>query len=81
MQNKPRRQLKRNFPRRLLINNIESFDEDFIASSFNDYFVHVGPNLSKTIPNEATCHTEYLSPFLKKLSGRGARIVLVVNEN
>ena len=50
-----------NFPRRMLINNTESFDEDLIASSFNDYFVHVGPNLSKSIPNEAKCFTEYLN--------------------
>ena len=45
----------------MLINNTESFDEDLIASSFNDYFVHVGPNLSKSIPNEAKCFTEYLN--------------------
>ena len=50
-----------NFPRKMLINNTDFFDEDIIATSFNNYFVNVGPDLSKNIPKEAKCFTEYLN--------------------
>ena len=45
----------------MLINNTESFDQTFIASSFNDYFVNVGPNLAAKIPNNGKVFTEYLN--------------------
>ena len=43
------------------INNTDFFYEDIIATSFNNYFVNVGPDLSKNIPKEAKCFTEYLN--------------------
>ena len=45
----------------MLINNTESFDQRFIACSFNDYFVNIGPDLSTIIPNNSKVFTEYLN--------------------
>ena len=45
----------------MLINNTESFDQTFVASSFNDYFVNIGPDLSAKIPNNGKVFTEYLN--------------------
>ena len=43
----------------MLINNTESFDQTFNASSFNDYFVNIGPDLSTKIPSNGQVFTEY----------------------
>ena len=45
----------------MLINNTESFDQTLIASSFNDYFVNVGPNLAAKIPSNSKVFAEYLN--------------------
>ena len=43
----------------MLINNTESFDQTFIVSSFNNYFVNIGPGLSAKIPNNGKVFTEH----------------------
>ena len=45
----------------MLINKTESFDQPLIASSFNDYFFNVGPNLAAKIPSNSIVFTEYLN--------------------
>ena len=49
-----------NFPRRMLINNIETYDKKNIAEGFNDYFVGVGPNLAKNITPSLLSFKSYL---------------------
>ena len=43
----------------MLINNTESFEKTFIASSFNDYFVNIGPDLSIKMRHNGKVFTEY----------------------
>ena len=49
------------FPRKLSINNIEIYDKNLIANSFNDYFVSVGSNLAAKIPNSEKHFSDYLN--------------------
>ena len=34
----------------IIINNADVTDKEAISANFNEYFVHIGPNLAKTIP-------------------------------
>ncbi len=40
-----------NLPKYFVINDIENYNMDEVASSFNQFFVDVGPELAKNIPN------------------------------
>ena len=46
------------FPRRMIINEIETFNDDKIAASLNYYFVNIGANLAANIPE---CETPFIS--------------------
>ena len=48
-------------PRRLIIDNIETYDKKVIANKFNNYFVDVGPNLAANIPTSSKHFETYLS--------------------
>ena len=39
------------FPRRLLVNDLEFFDEKTIAENFNTFFSEIGPKLASKIPH------------------------------
>ena len=55
-----------NFLRRMLINNTDVFDEDIIASSFNNYFVHVGPEIyQKKFPKRQNASQNILTRVIK----------------
>ena len=49
------------FPKRMLINETECFDEDLIANNFNKYFVNVGPNLSSKLPDNNEEYLNYIN--------------------
>ena len=51
------------FPQMMIINNIESYDKDYIASSFNKYFTDIGPNLASTIDKSTNTFESYLTYF------------------
>ena len=43
-----------------VIDNKEISDNKVIVESFNDFFVNIGPNLAKSIPNVAKDATDYI---------------------
>ena len=43
--------IRNNFPRRILINKQEIYDQRVIANEFNNFFVNVGSNLAAKIPS------------------------------
>ena len=50
-----------NFPKRLLINNKETCDEENIANEFNQYFVDVGSKLAENIPSSTKHYSSYMT--------------------
>ena len=48
------------FPKRILIDGLETFDQKVIAEKFNEYFVNVGPNLASKIPQTTGNYKDYL---------------------
>ena len=49
-----------NSPQRLTINGEDIYNEQEIASNFNDFFVNVGPNLAKSITKSKNSFTSYI---------------------
>ena len=49
-----------NFPRRILINKQEIYDQRVIANEFNNFFVNVGSNLAAKIPSSEKHFSEYM---------------------
>ena len=39
-----------NLPRRIIVDNIETYDKKIISEKFNNYFINVGPTLAERIP-------------------------------
>ena len=54
-----------NFPRRILINKQEIYDQSVIANEFNNFFVNamvnVGSNLAAKIPSSEKHFSEYMN--------------------
>ena len=53
---------KGNFPRRMIIDGQEIFDQEKIANCFNKFFVDIGPKLASMIPESQTKFDQYLNP-------------------
>ena len=49
-----------NIPKRMIIENIETFDPEKIADSFNKFFVDIGPSLASKIPNSQNNFEQYM---------------------
>ena len=47
-------------PKYIILNNRNIFDEETIATSFNEYFVNVGPKLACEIPQSQRSFEMYL---------------------
>ena len=52
---------KGNFPRRMIIDGQETFDQRKIANSFNKFFVDIGPKLAAMILESQTKFDQYLN--------------------
>ena len=52
---------KGNFPRRMIIDGQETFDQRKIANSFNKFFVDIGPKLTAMILESQTKFDQYLN--------------------
>ena len=52
--------LKDDFPRKLIINNKENFNQHEIASYFNNFFTNIGSNLAAKIPHSERHFTSYM---------------------
>ena len=50
------------FPRRMIIDGQEIFDQGKIANCFNKFFVDIGPKLASMIPESQTKFDHYLNP-------------------
>ena len=53
---------KGSFPRRMIIDSQEIFDQGKIANCFNKFFVDIGPKLASMIPESQTMFDQYLNP-------------------
>ena len=53
---------KGSFPRRMIIDGREIFDQGRIANCFNKFFVDIGPKLASIIPESQTKFEQYLNP-------------------
>ena len=53
---------KGSFPRRMIIDGQEIFDQGKIANCFNKFFVDIGPKLASMIPESQTKFDQYLNP-------------------
>ena len=53
---------KCSFPRRMIIDGQEIFDQRKIANCFNKFFVDIGPKLASMISESQTKFDQYLSP-------------------
>ena len=53
---------KSSFPRRMIIDGQEIFDQVKIANSFNKFFVDIGPKLASMIPESQTKFDQYQNP-------------------
>ena len=53
-----------NDAKNFLINNSLTNDPALIVKSFNDYFVHIGPDLAKTIPTSFKKFDDFLPPSI-----------------
>ena len=54
--------IKGSFPRRMIIDGQEIFDQGKIANCFNKFFVDIGPKLASMIPESHTKFDQYLNP-------------------
>ena len=50
------------FPKRMIIDDKEIFDQGKIANCFNKFFVDIGPKLASVIPESQTKFDQYLNP-------------------
>ena len=57
-----KKEIGHELPKHMIINGINIFDEETIATSFNKYFVNVGPNLASKIQ----CTDKKFEDFLTK---------------
>ena len=57
-----KKEIGHHLPKHMIINGINIFDEETIATSFNKYFVNVGPNLASKIQ----CTDKKFEDFLTK---------------
>ena len=53
---------KGSFPRRMIIDGQEIFDQGKIANCFNKFFLNIGPKLASMIPESQTKFDHYLNP-------------------
>ena len=49
-----------NLPRRIIVDNIETYDKKIISEKFNNYFINVGPTLAERIPPSENNFKSYL---------------------
>ena len=59
---------KGSFPRRMIIDGQEIFDQGKIANCFNKFFVDIGPKLASMIPESQTKFDQYLNPHQTLMS-------------
>ena len=52
------------FPNKIIINDKEVTDKKHIVDSFNNYFVNVGPSLSKKLPVLSSNPTSYVKSYV-----------------
>ena len=52
---------KGSFPKRMIIDDQETFDQGKIANCFNKFFVDIGPKLASMIPESQTKFDQYLN--------------------
>ena len=52
--------VKNSLPKYIILNNRNIFDEETIATSFNEYSVNVGPKLACEIPQSQRSFEMYL---------------------
>ena len=57
-----RSKIKGSFPKRMIIDGQEIFDQGKIANCFNKFFVDIGPKLASMIPESQTKFDQYLNP-------------------
>ena len=53
---------KGSFPKRMIIDGQEIFDQGKIANCFNKFFVDIGPKLASMIPESQAKFDQYLNP-------------------
>ena len=53
---------KGSFPRRMIIDGQQIFDQEKIANCFNKFFVDIGPKLASMIPESQTKFDQYQNP-------------------
>ena len=53
---------KGSFPRRMIIDGQEIFDQGKIANYFNTFFVYISPKLASMIPESQIKFDQYLKP-------------------
>ena len=49
-----------NLPNKIVVSDKEIYNKKLIATSFNNYFVNVGPNLANKIPNSERRFESYI---------------------
>ena len=54
---------KNDLPKRLIHEQVETFDKAVIADNFNKFFVNIGPKLASIIPESSATFESYLNPF------------------
>ena len=52
---------KNNIPKRMVIEGIETFDEEKIANGFNKYFIEIGPNIASSIPTSSRDFKQFMN--------------------
>ena len=65
-----------NFPQKVKENEVNIVDKEKIASAFNQFFINIGPDLAKKIPES----TEDYASFVKKVETNLPSKALSINE-
>ena len=52
---------KNNIPKRMVIEGIETFDEEKIANGFNKYFIEIGPKIASSIPTSSRDFKQFMN--------------------
>ena len=55
-----RKQKNQTSPRNIIIDGVNVSDQNKIASYFNEYFVNIGSNIAKNIPNTLRTYTDFM---------------------
>ena len=52
---------KNDIPKRMVIDGIETFDQNKIANRFNKYFTKIGPELASSIPASSKVSKQFMN--------------------